>query len=135
MDRIAPVPPSWRCPLCHFFAARALKGVLRHIGAVHAHEANFQVICGVQGCPRSYSNYHSYKKYMYQKHRDVLEVVNGSSAQGGEGELTENELAFDGTTDLALTSQQAVLQHDDTKPSALSTQEVISKKTSTVWIS
>ena len=72
---------------------------------------------------------------MYQKHRDVLEVVNGSSAQGGEGELTENELAFDGTTDLALTSQQAVLQHDDTKPSALSTQEVISKKTSTVWIS
>ena len=90
MDRIAPVPPSWRCPLCHFFAARALKGVLRHIGAVHAHEANFQVICGVQGCPRSYSNYHSYKKHMYQKHREVLEVVNGSSAQGGEGESTEN---------------------------------------------
>lgn len=56
---------------------------------------------------------------MYQKHREVLEVVNGSSTQGGEGELTENELAFDGTTDLALTSQQAVLQHDDTRPSAL----------------
>lgn len=53
---------------------------------------------------------------MYQKHHEVLEVVNGSSAQGGEGESTENELAFDGTTDLALTSQQAVLQHDDTRP-------------------
>lgn len=66
---------AWRCPLCHSFAARILKGVLRHIGAVHAHEANFHVTCGIQGCPRSYSNYHSYKKHMYKKHREVLEVT------------------------------------------------------------
>ena len=62
-------------PLCYSFAARILNGVLRHIRAVHAHEANFHVTCGIQGCPRSYSNYYSYKKHMYQKPREVLEVT------------------------------------------------------------
>ncbi len=112
---------SWLCPLCHHFAARTLKGVLRHIGAVHAHEAGFHVICGVQGCPRSYSNYHSYKKHMYQKHRDALEVVGGSSAE--EFELIQSnasELAFGPSDDAIVTcTQQDVVQHDEKRQSAL----------------
>ncbi len=50
-----------------------MKGVLRHLALIHSHEADFRVICGINGCSRNYSNYHSYKKHMYQRHREVLE--------------------------------------------------------------
>lgn len=64
----------WRCPLCNFFATHSVKGVIRHIGSVHSHEANFSITCGLQSCPRSYVNFHSYKRHVYKKHRDILEL-------------------------------------------------------------
>ena len=51
-----------------------MKGVIRHIGLVHSNEFGFRVTCGVGGCIRSYTNFSSYKKHMYVKHRDVLGV-------------------------------------------------------------
>lgn len=42
------------------------------MGSVHAFEANFHVKCGLDGCPRSYTNYHSYKKHLYIKHRERI---------------------------------------------------------------
>lgn len=59
------------CPLCDSFAAPNLKGVVRHIGVVHAHEAGFRVTCGVDGCTKTYRKFVSYKKHMYVKHRDA----------------------------------------------------------------
>ena len=63
-----------KCTLCGWFAAKSLKGVLRHMGTVHAHEAGFYVRCDVHGCPRTYQNFHSYKKHLYTKHREVLDI-------------------------------------------------------------
>lgn len=62
------------CPLCDTFAAPNLKGVVRHIGVVHAHEAGFHVTCGVDGCTKTYRKFVSYKKHMYVKHRDAQSV-------------------------------------------------------------
>ena len=56
---------SWNCPLSNWFAAPTLKGVVRHVGKLHAHEAGFRVCCGVSGCPRTYTKFHSYRKHMY----------------------------------------------------------------------
>lgn len=67
------------CPLCHCFAAPTVKAVVRHIGAVHGNKHGFYVCCGVQGCPRTYHNFHSYKNHMYKKHRDVLDDVGSTS--------------------------------------------------------
>lgn len=75
---------SWTCPLCHFFASASLKGVVRHVGSVHAHDAFFQITCGISGCPRTYKNFHSYKKHMFQKHREVMEVGPGSTECASE---------------------------------------------------
>ena len=111
---------SWLCPLCHRFSARALKGVLRHIGAVHANEAGFHVICGLQGCPRSFSNYHTYKKHLYQKHRNALEVSVGSSSELIQSHT--NEFPFgpsDDGDDQVIPMQQEVVQHDEKRQSAL----------------
>ena len=54
------------CWICYNFAASSLKSVIRHIG-VHSHDPNF-TICG--GCTRTYVNYHSFRKHIYQKHND-----------------------------------------------------------------
>ena len=106
----------WRCPLCSFFAAPGPKGVLRHIGSIHAHEHSFHITCGVQGCPRSYSNYHSYKKHMYKKHRDVLEL---DSDDNGDRPLQPMETCslelYESDTDAA---PQSVYSHDDEKRSS-----------------
>lgn len=60
------------CSLCRAYAAKDLKSLLRHVGAVHSHEAGFFVRCSIQDCPCTYINFHSYKKHLYTKHRDEL---------------------------------------------------------------
>ena len=62
-----------KCWLCSSFAARSLKAVIRHIGVVHARDSNFHVICGIQGCIRTYNNFTSFKKHAYRHHRELLD--------------------------------------------------------------
>lgn len=57
------------------FAAPTLKGVLRHIAAVHSWESCFYTVCGIQGCSRTYSNFFSFKKHIYRKHRELLDTA------------------------------------------------------------
>ena len=63
-----------KCWLCTSFAARTLKAVIRHIGVVHARDPNFHVVCGIQGCIRTYKNY-SFKKHVYCHHREQIDPV------------------------------------------------------------
>ncbi len=42
------------------------------MGAVHSHDPSFHTVCGIEGCPRTYNNYHSFRKHVYRKHRDFL---------------------------------------------------------------
>ena len=44
------------------------------MAAVHAHDPRFFICCGIQGCSRSYQNFYSFKKHLYQKHRESLDV-------------------------------------------------------------
>ena len=63
---------AWNCPLFSWFAAPTLKGVVRHIGRCHAYDGGFHVTCGVEGSVRTYQNFHSYKKYLYKKHCEIM---------------------------------------------------------------
>ena len=38
------------CSICKHFSSVNYSSVLRHIGVVHSHEANFSLTCGVNGC-------------------------------------------------------------------------------------
>ena len=58
------------CWLCFKVAAPTLK----HIGTIHSCEPNFSITCGVHSCPRRYSNFFSFKKHLYRKHRAELEL-------------------------------------------------------------
>ena len=62
---------SVSCWICRKYAAPTLKAVIRHIGAVHAHDPNFHICCGINGCSRVYTVFHSFRRHFYRKHRHV----------------------------------------------------------------
>ena len=102
---------SWRCPLCHSFAARSLKGVLRHIGAVHAHEANLwctglPVLTAIT------------RKHMYLKHRDVLEVGSAPTVTEVQSLESTDTADFD-ISSVDTTMQPTTTCYDDKRHSAL----------------
>lgn len=61
------------------------------MGTVHAHDPTFSVRCSVGDCPRVYSNYHSYKKHIYKKHREVLDDLTLQSSDDGASHLVDAE--------------------------------------------
>lgn len=45
------------------------------MAAVHAHDPTFHTICGIEECPRTYTNFFSFKRHLYCKHRGVLDLM------------------------------------------------------------
>ena len=54
------------------------------------HEPSFCTVCGTGGCSRSYTNF-SYKKHVYRKHRESLDVDRFSSAPQHTPDASEFE--------------------------------------------
>ncbi|KAH7985808.1 hypothetical protein HPB49_026262 [Dermacentor silvarum] len=48
-----------------------------HIRDAHSGESNFRVVCGIEGCPKTYTVVDSLKKHAYREHRSV---IGGSSS-------------------------------------------------------
>ena len=42
-----------------------MKAVIQHIRAVHSHDPNFKICCGIS---RIYRNFHSFRRHFYRKH-------------------------------------------------------------------
>lgn len=68
-----------------------MEAVLRHIGNIHAHQAGFKAVCGINGCPRSYTNFSSFRKHLYRNHSETVEPVDipGNSSDNDSEFLTE----------------------------------------------
>ena len=81
------------CWLCYKIASPNLKGIVKHMAAVHAHDPIFHIYCGIGGCARTYTNFYSFKKHLYRRHRESLEMAgpftttseNPSTHTGGVG--------------------------------------------------
>ena len=86
-----------------------MTGVLKHIGLVHANEPNFNVSCGIQGCPRTYKNYYSFRKHLQRRHQDCL--VSKPFSNPSLGLSTD---CVDGMTDL---QQLGMTNKEDTPES------------------
>ena len=83
---------KYTCTICYRYATRTLKGVLRHIGAVHSFEPGFSITCGVGGCARTYKNYRSFRKHLLRQHEaDMERTSNTSSVPDGNDSLAEND--------------------------------------------
>ena len=62
----------YTCSHCNRFSAKKIDRVLRHVGSVHAHDPGFHMVCGVDGCPRTYQNYRSFRKHLITKHSHYI---------------------------------------------------------------
>ena len=72
---------------------------MRHIGYVHAHDPNFNVVCGIEGCSRNYDNFQSYKRHLY---RYVFNLEGNESGAGGSPDVSDLDL--DGVDETATTA-------------------------------
>ena len=100
------------CPLCTLFAAKNLKGVVRHVGSIHAHDSNFGICCGLDGCHRTYKRFVSYKKHIYEKHLK-------KSHTSGVGVLQDMEVSNDGQDGFDDNISSTTVGSNQTKISAL----------------
>ena len=82
------------CSLCSSFAAPTFEGVLRHIGAEHIFDSNFHLQCGLDGCPRTFHNYSSWRSHIYRNHRKHMQ------RKAGENQLETFEDTNNPTADV-----------------------------------
>ena len=69
------------------FTTNLLSRLLNHIGRCHSSEPGFHVLCGIQECTRTYTNYNAFRNHV-KKHHSILldgEIGNGIIPEGGLG--------------------------------------------------
>ncbi len=114
----------WNCPLCNSFAAPTLKGVVRHVGSVHAHEAGFSVCCGVLRRPRVYRKFHSYRKHLYVHHREELVIAAPDAPTSRPPELGEFNISPPASPNDHRLSHSGAMSKRDAAMFILKTKEV-----------
>ncbi|XP_077494275.1 uncharacterized protein LOC144104919 [Amblyomma americanum] len=67
-----------RCPHCPFSSKRFCKVVL-HIRD-HRYDNNFSVMCGVNGCAKTYRQFESYRRHLYRQHRSYMDLDTSGDA-------------------------------------------------------
>lgn len=83
-QRFSRMALKYTCSVCYAFSAPNYQSVIRHIGSVHSWEPHFRITCGVDGCPRSYSSYRSFRKHIMDKHQEILSDGNTEPAPADE---------------------------------------------------
>ena len=82
------------CPLCPAERTQNLRmtisDYLKHLRLFHAHQPNFQICCGLNGCQRTFKNFGTYKNHVSDRHRG--EQLQDSATQGLDDESSDQEL-------------------------------------------
>lgn len=84
---MAATPRKFTCCICFHYSAPSFRSVLRHIGSVHSWDPNLHITCGIQGCPRIYTSYRSYRKHITKKHPEFMEGAEGDNSLSGSNDL------------------------------------------------
>lgn len=63
---------AYRCSMCLSFVAGSLILLLNHMRRSHASDPNFHVLCGLDGCPRTYKRFVSFRNHLIRKHNFKL---------------------------------------------------------------
>ena len=63
----------YRCNLCVQYTSETLRALISHLGRVHQNDHSFHVLCGIDGCPRTYKNFYMLRSHFAQKHSAILE--------------------------------------------------------------
>lgn len=66
--------------------------LFNHYQLEHAHEPNFSILCGIEGCLSTYNKIPSLKKHIKRKHSVQSNFLLKNHVETSESFLTENEL-------------------------------------------
>ena len=68
----------YRCNICLEFVSDSLQLLITHIGRVHRDEPNFHVVCGIDGCARTFKKFLSLRNHLIRKHNIVRNTRNST---------------------------------------------------------
>ena len=93
------------CNLCIGFLAVSLRLLLNHLGRNHKSDPNFHLLCGVNGCARTYKRYYSFRNHIVQKHADLLDkectdINRDANIEGAATDIHDQELECDANHDI-----------------------------------
>ena len=119
------------CPLCNCTSLPTISLYLTHIRISHADVPGFKIICGLQGCKRSFTNFLTYRNHVYAHHdttdedsRHTSENENsGQNESGNEGALDNTQEGIEGSINRTVTPTVEDLVTEDTL-----------QKTAAMWI-
>lgn len=83
----------YRCSMCVGFLTVSLKLLLDHLRRNHGSDPNFHLLCGLDGCPRTYRRFVSFRNHLIRKHNfklrdeDQGRQINANDENGGEEEV------------------------------------------------
>ncbi len=86
------------CPLCGAYNT-SISQLLVHMRVVHAREPGFRVQCGIQGCPRSFKNFGTFRNHVYAIHGASLALETETNAEEPETSDHEHNDEGDGIQD------------------------------------
>ena len=89
---------GFTCSICLTYTSSNINAVLRHIGSIHSHEPGFLVRCGISGCSRTYSNYHSFRKHIRRKHYHSLALEENLESNVNDATVSDTERFNDTST-------------------------------------
>ena len=93
----------FRCSVCLEFVSESIQALVRHIGRIHRNEPNFHVVCGIDGCIKTFKNFLSLKNHLIHKHNIVakndknVNIIedHGNDINGVIDDVPQHENAFD----------------------------------------
>ena len=78
------------CPCCAQQTVNT-RFLIRHIGLRHAHERDFSITCGIDGCRQYFRVFSSFRRHVVRKHHYVLMPdCHPSMSENGESESTSS---------------------------------------------
>ena len=97
----------YKCSRCDEFQSLILQNLLNHYNVVHCNEPNFNVICGVGGCPATFAKYNSFYKHVVRKHQDSYSERNRCEPQPKKTcVLAEDQKSVQSTSASAMEEEQ-----------------------------
>ena len=94
-----------KCPLCTAELG-TVSVFLTHLRMIHASDSGFNIPCGLQGCQRTFYNFHTYRNHVYSMHD-----LNDTSI---DMEAPENNLdpSFESSENMEIISNDTVTVDD-----------------------
>ncbi|XP_028409272.1 uncharacterized protein LOC114531867 [Dendronephthya gigantea] len=62
----------YKCNLCVGYSAMNFPVLLNHLGRCHRSDQCFHILCGIDGCSRTYRSYNAFRNHIKKNHKEIL---------------------------------------------------------------